>query len=145
MRRSTFLTGLGVTALTAGLAACSGNGPASDQASGDITLRMTMWTSNPDHIALFEEIAEEFMAQEPSVTDIQFESLTLDQLDTVLTTGVTSGDAPDLTWLPVESSREYIEAGALLDVAPTLTSTEGYNYDDLVPALQERWQEGVVS
>ena len=60
----------------------------------------------------------------------------------VLTTGMTAGDPPDLTWLPVESSREYIDAGALLDVAPTLASTPDYDVDDLVPELQERWRAG---
>ncbi|WP_281882434.1 ABC transporter substrate-binding protein [Agromyces rhizosphaerae] len=103
---------------------------------------MTMWSSNPDHLALFDEIADDYMADHPEVTSIEFESLTLDQLDTVLTTGITAGDAPDLTWLPVESSAEYIAAGALLDAAPVLESTEGYDYDDLVPALQERWRDG---
>lgn len=139
--RIRFLAAASVVALAAGLTACSSGEPG-DAPASDIELRMTMWTSNPDHIALFNELADEYMADHPEVIDIEFESLTLDQLDTVLTTGIAAGDAPDLTWLPVESSREYIEAGALLDAAPVLQATDGYDFDDLVPALQERWRDG---
>lgn len=141
MRRRGFLW-LGLAALTGGLAGCSSGNTRDGRATSDITLRMTMWTSNPDQAALFEQIADEFVARNKSVTGIEFEMLTLDQLNTVLTTGITADDAPDLTLLPVESSLEYIEAGALLDTAPVLTSADDYDYDDLLPELQERWREG---
>ena len=142
MRRRSFLAGLGLATTAGGLAGCT-TGFTRDRPDGDgITLRMTMWTSNPEQIALFDEIAEDFMAENEAVTNIEFESLTLDQLDMVLTTGITAGDAPDLTWLPVESSLEYIDAGALLDTEPVLSTTEGYDLDDLVPHLQESWRQG---
>lgn len=138
MRRRSFLAGLGASALTGSLAGCSSG--FSRDSQGDGTLRMTMWTSDPEQLALFKTIASEFMATNTTVTDIRFESLTLDQLDMVLTSGITADSAPDLSWLPVESSLEYIEAGALLDVEPVLTTTDGYDYDDLVPRLQEPWR-----
>src|SRR5690625_3525042 len=138
--RTKFIARIGAITVAIGLAGCSSSS-GSDQA-GDITLRMTMWSSDPGHLSLFEEIAEDFMAQNDAVSDIKFESLALDQLDTELTTSITAGDAPDLTWLPVESGKEYIAAEALLDVAPTLKEAGGYDFDDLVPALQERWREG---
>lgn len=118
-------------------AGCSSDSSSDD---ADVRLTMTMWTSNPDQLALFEEIGDAFMEQHPGVTEIEFESLTLDQLDSVLTTRISADDSPDLTWLPVESSLEYIEAGALVDVSDVLRNTEGYDYDDLVPALHERWR-----
>ncbi|WP_152354700.1 ABC transporter substrate-binding protein [Brachybacterium subflavum] len=142
MRRRRFLTGLGGTALAAGFAGCAPGFTRTTPTEGGIALRMTMWSSNPDQLALFDEIADAFIAEHDEVTSIDFESLALDQLDMVLTTGMTAGDPPDLTWLPVESSLEYIDAGALLDAAPVLSSTPGYDVDDLVPALQERWRRG---
>lgn len=142
MRRRSFLAGLGLVTSTGGLAGCS-SGFSRGRPEGDgITLRMTMWTSDPDQIALFDKIADDFMSQNDAVTNIEFESLALDQLDMVLTTGITADDAPDLTWLPVESSLEYIDADALLDAAPTLSVTNGYDLDDLVPHLQESWRHG---
>ena len=142
MRRRTFLTGAGLAGVTAGSTGCLPGFSRTRPGSEGITLRMTMWSSNPDHLALFQEIADDFLAEHEEVSGIEFESLGLDQLDMVLTTGMTAGDPPDLTWLPVESSLEYIDAGALLDVAPTLAATPDYDVDDLVPELQERWQVG---
>lgn len=142
MRRRTFLTGAGLAGVTAGSTGCLPGFSRTRADSEGITLRMTMWSSNPDQLALFREIADDFLAEHEEVSGIEFESLTLDQLDMVLTTGMTAGDPPDLTWLPVESSREYIDAGALLDVAPTLAATPDYEVEDLVPELQERWQVG---
>jgi len=142
MRRRTFLTGAGLACVTAGSTGCLPGFSRTSPGSEGITLRMTMWSSNPDHLALFQEIADDFLAEHEEVSGIEFESLSLDQLDMVLTTGMTAGDPPDLTWLPVESSREYIDAGALLDVAPMLASTPDYDVDDLVPELQERWRAG---
>lgn len=130
-----------VAVIAASLTACTSGG-SEPQAQEDIDLRMTMWSSNPDHLALFESIADDFMAEYPAVTSIEFESITLDQLDAVVTTGIAGGDAPDLSWMPVESSRQYIEAGALLDVAPVLKETDAFDYDDLIPELQTRWRDG---
>lgn len=147
MRRRRFLAGASLTATSlaataTGLAGCAPGFTRSDPDADGTTLRMTMWSSNPDQIALFDEIAEDFMAAHEGVKSIEFESLALEQLDMVLTTGMTAGDAPDLTWLPVESSLEYIDAGALLDVSDALAATDGYDTEDLVPDLQQRWQVG---
>src|SRR5699024_8078166 len=112
-----------------GLAGCLPGFTRDRPDDGGITLRMTMWSSSPEHLALFDEIAEEIMAENGAVTNIEFESLTLDQLDMVLATGMTAGGAPDLTWLTVESIPAYIDAGALLDARPTLSATDGYGLD----------------
>ena len=142
MRRRNFLAGVGAAALTGGLVGCSSGFSRGERDGAGTTLRMTMWTSDPNHLSLFKSVADEFIASSSAVSAIEFESLTLDQLDMVLTTGITADQAPDLSWLPVESSLEYIEAGALLDAAPVLTATDGYDYDDLVPKLQEPWRVG---
>jgi multiple sugar transport system substrate-binding protein len=144
--RSLTVTSLAMAAALFALAACSSGSPDADaetsESASNVELRMTLWTSNPDQLALFQSIADDFMAQEPAVTSISFDSLTLDQLDTVLTSGIQAGTPPDLTWLPVESSAQYVQAGALADVAPVLKEAEGYDFDDLIPSLNERWQDG---
>lgn len=140
MRRRGFLAGAGLTTMASALTACAPGFTRDRPEENSTRLRMTMWSSNPDQLALFDQIAEEFLATNDAITDISFESRTLDQLDMVLTTGMTAGDPPDLTWLPVESSLEYIDAGALLDAAPVLASTTGYDLEDLKPELHERWR-----
>lgn len=155
--RSRMLAGAVAVAMLSALAACSsesvsdetptsagGGANASTAAPGGsngsgVELHMTVWTSDPDSLAMFDSIGKAFVEQQPAVSAVKFDSLTLDQLDTVITTGIQSGNPPDLSWLPVEKSLEYIHNDALVDLAPALKQTDGYDFDDLIPRLQERW------
>src|SRR5699024_12231674 len=89
MQRRSCLASLGAAALAPGLAGCLPGFTRDRPDAGGITLRMTMWSSSPEHLALFDEIAEGFMAENGAVTNIEFESVTHDQLDMVVTTGMT--------------------------------------------------------
>jgi multiple sugar transport system substrate-binding protein len=124
-------------AVPGALAACSKSD--SGSSGSNVRLRMTIWSSAPAHVNLFKSLADEFMKTHSNVTNISIESFNLAELDTLFTTQIAAGDAPDVSWLPVESSLEYMKAGALVDLAPTLKSTPDYNFDDLVPALRTRW------
>jgi len=101
---------------------------------------MTMWTSSPAHLALFNTIADKFKAENPEVKSITFDSVPLNNLDTVLTTQLQSNDPPDLSWLPVEESQRFISEGALVNVEPALKGAPGYDYADLLPRLQSDWR-----
>jgi len=142
--RSPALASMVVAAMLGTVAACSsGDGSSDADADGsNVELHMTVWTSDPEALAMFDSIGNEFVEQNPEVSAVKFDSLTLDQLDTTITTGIQAGDPPDLSWLPVEKSLEYIQSDALVDLAPTLKSTEGYNFDDLLPRLQQYWTDG---
>jgi multiple sugar transport system substrate-binding protein len=91
---------------------------------------------------MFDSIGKAFTSQEPAVSAVKFDSITLDQLDTVITTGIQAGNPPDLSWLPVEKSLEYIHNDALVNLAPTLKAAKGYDFDDLIPRLQQHWTVG---
>ncbi|MCC2028075.1 sugar ABC transporter substrate-binding protein [Microbacterium sp. YMB-B2] len=124
--------------------ACSSGGTSSDtDASGgadDVELRMTIWSANPDHVAAFQELGDEFAEQNDRVASVTIESFNLADLDTLVTTQISAGDAPDVSWLPVESSAEYIKSGALVDLRETIDKTEGFDFDDFIPSLLERWE-----
>ena len=62
MRRRTFLTGAGVAGVTAGSTGCLPGFSRTRANTEGITLRMTMWSSNPDQLGLFREIADDFLA-----------------------------------------------------------------------------------
>jgi multiple sugar transport system substrate-binding protein len=91
---------------------------------------------------LFNEIADAFIKENPDVSKVTFESITLSDLTTVLPTQLSSNDPPDASWLPVEQSIEYIDAGALVDLMPTMKAMAGYDVDDLVTRFQEPWRRG---
>lgn len=120
------------------LTACSGTSSGDD----DLELRMTIWSADPDHVALFQGLGDQFAEQNPRVSSVKIESFNLAELDTLLTTQIQAGDPPDVSWLPVESSLEYGKAGALVDLRETIEATDNFAYDDLIPALTERWVDG---
>lgn len=144
LRRSLFKTATAAAAAgTVGATASCGSESkkSSDgESQSDITLRMIMWTSNPKHLKLFNSIADDFIKKTPEVSKVKYDSVTVPTLDTTLTTQLGSDDPPDLSWLPVERSPEYIHAGALQNVKKVLQDTPGYDLDDLLPNLQKSWQ-----
>jgi len=119
--------------------ACSSTTNPDTSGADDVDLRMTIWSANPDHVGVFEELGAEFAEQHPRVASVKIESFDLAQLDTLVTTQISAGDAPDVSWLPVESSAEYIEAGALVDLREKIDASEDFDFDDLIPSLLERW------
>jgi multiple sugar transport system substrate-binding protein len=134
---------LGVTAAilagTLALAACGGGGDdAAD--SGPVSLRMTVWSANEAHLAMFNQIADEYRKSHPNVTEIKFDPLPFDTYTTSLTTQIAGGNAPDLAWVFESSAPDFVSSGALLPLDDTLRDTEGYQYDDLSPATLKLWQ-----
>src|SRR5699024_7857299 len=73
---------------------------------------------------------------------VKVESFNLAELNTLMTTQIQAGEAPDVSWLPVESSLEYIRAGALVDLSETIASTPDFDLPDFIPSLMERWTDG---
>lgn len=132
-------------AVTAGvLAACTGGG--TDVTDPDpaepIDLRMTVWTADESQLALFEEIADSYIAENPDlVSSVSFEPLPFDDYTTSLTTQLAGGNTPDLAWIFESTAPEFVGSGALEDLRPVLEETEGYQYDDLLPAALELWSE----
>jgi multiple sugar transport system substrate-binding protein len=111
-------------------------------AQDDVNLRMTIWSANPAHVELFEQLGDEFAAANPTVADVSIESFNLAELDTLFTTQIAAGTPPDVSWLPVESSLQYGRAGALIDLKPSIDATPDFDYADLIPNLMERWVDG---
>jgi multiple sugar transport system substrate-binding protein len=140
--RNTKIGGAAVAAIasTAMLAGCTSGGTDSGS-DGPISLRMLTWTSNPDQLAVFQELADEFMADNPNVTKIDFESVTAADMPTVITTQLLAGDPPDISWLAIDDSRYFMESGVLMDLTDTLKSSDGYDFDDLIPSFYADWSD----
>jgi multiple sugar transport system substrate-binding protein len=128
MSRLTALILAGLLALTA----CNG----SSAQSGPKSLRMTVWTANEAHLKLLNEIASEYKASHPDVTEIKFDSIPADGYTTTLTTQIAGGNAPDLAWILEESAPDFVASGAL---APIRGKVE--KVDELVPSATKLWQK----
>ncbi|MDF2666433.1 MAG: ABC-type sugar transport system, periplasmic component [Microbacterium sp.] len=116
---------------------CSGSGPSADE---PVALRMTVWTSNEAQLALFNEIADAYRADHPEVSSITFDPLDFDSYTTTLTTQLAGGNPPDMAWLLENSAPDFVSSGALVPLDDTLSSTEGYQLDDLSEPATQLWR-----
>ena len=129
------------------LTACAGG---SDAPVGDpetpsepVDLRMTVWTADETQLALFQSIADAYVAENPElVSSVKFETIPFEDYTTALTTQLAGGNAPDLAWIFESNAPEFVSSGALVDLRPVLEGTEGYAFDDLVPSALTLWEDG---
>lgn len=120
------------------LTACGGG---EEAASGPVALRMTVWTADEAQLALFQEIADAYVADhKDTVTKVTFETMPFEEYTTGLTTQIAGGNAPDLAWIFESNAPEFVRSGALADLRPTLSGTEGYDFDDLEPDALKLWE-----
>ncbi|MEV7693020.1 extracellular solute-binding protein [Microbacterium sp. NPDC089189] len=129
-----------VAATTLAVTACAGGSTAPAEPTEDIDLRMTVWTSNEDHLALFDSIADAYMADHPEIASITFDPLPFDDYTSTVTTQIAGGNAPDLAWILENAAPDFVSSGALVPLTDTFEATEGYEYDDLAPSATELWQ-----
>ena len=116
-----------------------GAGPA--LAQGDpVSLRFAVWTGNEAHLGMFNGIAADYMAANPNIAEITFETLPFDGYTTALTTQIAGGNAPDLAWIFESTAPDFVGSGALEPLTDTLRAVDGYDYDDLLPSPLALWQ-----
>jgi len=105
-----------------------------------VNLRMTLWSANEAHLALFNDIATEFKTTHPNVT-VAFESLPFDTYTTTLTTQIAGGNAPDLAWIFETTAADFVNSGALFPLTDTFSKAEGYDMADVTTGPLELWSK----
>ncbi|MBO1752510.1 sugar ABC transporter substrate-binding protein [Actinotalea sp. BY-33] len=137
----------GLAAVTAvGLTAC---GSGDQEVAGEpeapaepVSLTMTVWTADEGQLAMFQSIADAYVAENPDlVAEVSFEAIPFEDYTTSLTTRLAGGNAPDLAWILESYAPEFVQSGALVDVGPTLQAADGYDYDDLLDSSLSLWQQ----
>ena len=109
---------------------------------GPVDLRVALWSANEAHHAVFNEIADEYIAAHPDqVASVTFDAYPLDEYTQALVTQVSGGEAPDLAWVLNSNAREYIEQGVLADVSDALETDAEFDIDDIVPGTLEAWSK----
>lgn len=109
--------------------------PAQDQ----VNLRMTIWSANEAHLAMFNEIAAGFAETYPNVS-VTFDSLPFDNYTTTLTTQIAGGNAPDLAWILETTAADFVNSGALAPLSEAFANTEGYDLDDVTEQATALWR-----
>lgn len=103
-------------------------------------LRMTIWSANEAHLALFNEIAADYAEANPGVT-VTFESLPFDTYTTTLTTQIAGGNAPHLAWIFETTASDFVNSGALAPLSAAFEGTEGYALDDVTASASALWRD----
>ena len=109
------------------------------QAQDPVNLRMTTWSANEAHMALFNEIAATYQNSNPHVT-VTFEPLPFDNYTTTLTTQIAGGNAPDLAWIFETSAKDFVTSGALVPLTDRFNAIEGYDLADVTESARGLWQ-----
>ena len=104
-----------------------------------VNLRMTIWSANEAHLALFNEIADGFKASHPNVT-VSFEPLPFDSYTTTLTTQIAGGNPPDLAWILETTAADFVNSGALAPLTEAFAATEGYDLSDVTEKATALWR-----
>jgi multiple sugar transport system substrate-binding protein len=112
--------------------------PTKDVSQEPVSLRFTTWTGNEGQLKLLNEIAAAYQAQHPNVT-IKFETIAFDEYPTKLTVQLAGGNPPDMGWVVETVSAQWIKAGVLEDLTPTLKAYPGYNLEDFSAGPLSGW------
>ena len=141
MKTARMLTAAGLLAASSlALTGCGGGTAVAPATPTDVHLRMTVFTSNADQLALFNSIADDYMAKHPEVTKVTFDPLPFADYTTTLTTQIAGGTAPDLAWIFENSAPDFVKSGALAPIEDTLKNTAGYDFADLNSAATALWK-----
>lgn len=141
-RRLSLTAGAGIAAVALVLAGCSGSTGETETPDEPVELRMTVWTADETQLALFQEIADEYVEENPDlVSKVTFEPIPFEDYTTTLTTQLAGGNAPDLGWILESYAPEFVSSGALTDLTDTLKDHEGYEYDDLLDSSLALWEQ----
>jgi len=108
-------------------------------AQDQVELRMTIWSANEAHLAMFNDIAASFKQDHPNV-EVTFDSLPFDSYTTTLTTQIAGGNPPDLAWILENTAADFVNSGALAPLTDAFAGTEGYDLDDVSEQATALWR-----
>lgn len=126
------LTAAGIAAALLALAGCGGSSDGDSGSSGPVDLRMTIWSANAKHTALFDQIAAAYKKDHPEVGKITFESIPYENYTTTLTTQIGGGNVPDLAWILESTAPDFVSSGALAEIEKE---------PDLLPNTTTTWEQ----
>ena len=90
---------------------------------------------------MFAGFADGFKKTHPDA-NINFETIPAADYTQKLTFQLAGGNAPDLGWIMEDSAPAFEDAGALVDLGPTLKGMYDYNFADFSAPAMGLWQDG---
>jgi multiple sugar transport system substrate-binding protein len=146
MRHAKKIIAAAAAACTLLVTACSSGG-AGGSGGDKGNLTMTIWSSDKTLIGLYQDVAAEFKKTHPDFGSLTVQTLPFANYLDQLTTQLNGGKAPDIGWVVDEDGPALAKSGALVNLKPTMTSTAGYNFSDILPTTLKdyEYQGGVYA
>ena len=110
------------------------------KAADGVTLRMTMWSSNAGHLALYNGLAADFIKQNPKVKEIKLESLDFATYTQTLTTQIAGGKSPDLAWILEKDAQQFRQNRLLVNVGSRMKNDPEYKLNEIAPGALSLWR-----
>lgn len=135
-RRLLAMSAILLTAATAlGLAGCAtaGGGDAGSGSGGRVSLTYGLWDQN--QVPAMKQIIAEFEKKNPNIT-VTIADTPYDSYYTKLRTAATSGQAPDVFWILMDSLKQYADGGVLMPLNDKIKSA-GVSMSNYYPATAQ--------
>ncbi len=108
-------------------------------ADDTVPMKLAVWTSNEDQLALLGSFVDEFAAKKGIKIDYTFESIPYADFTTKLLLELQGSDAPDVYWVTETSAPAFIASGNL---AVLNGAMEEYDPADFAEGAMSLWQNG---
>ena len=121
-------------AATMGLEGCSSAG-AGGGSAGDAHVSLTYGLWDQNQVPAMKQIVAEFEKKNPNIT-VTIADTPYDSYYTKLKTAATSGQAPDVFWILMDSLKQYADGGVLMPLNDKIKSA-GISMGDYYPATAQ--------
>ena len=118
------------------LTACGGSAPATQapaQPAAEVTIRWRTRPDNQEEQNVYQKISDEIDAKLANVKLVYDPAPVQGYMDK-LTTELSAGTAPDITWIPGASTADLASKGVLLDLMPMATKDSAFKLTDYYEA-----------
>jgi multiple sugar transport system substrate-binding protein len=105
-----------------------------------VTLKFSTW-GNEQHLKLLQSIADSYKSKSPKVS-VEFQTIPFSDYLQKMTVQFAGGDAPDIGWVAERMAPQFIDSGALVDLAPSIKSDTAFKLEDVSKGAVDFWTRG---
>jgi len=135
-------TAAATAAPTAAATAAATAAPTPTPDARTVDLTFMNWYYGPGDQESYDAIIANYKQKDPRVKNVVIEVQPYERYNDVLNVKLSGNHPPDIAWIDLSVSRQFVESGRLKDLRPTLESIPGWDIADWTPASLTAWSKG---